>query len=103
MVLSCEDIQNRDAWPVVASAAEGGHQALTGDEARAANTWQPDGITASLWLGILLLAVMLSFKKLVQPLRTARAASIQIGQRMTLDPELTGPTRAILDRLEKGH
>ena len=45
-----------------------------------------------------------SIKKLVQTLRTARSATIDInGQRMTLDPELTGPARTILDRLETGH
>ena len=48
--------------------------------------------------------VGVSIKKLVQTLRAARSATIQInGQRMTLDPELTGPARAILDRLGKGH
>lgn len=37
-----------------------------------------------------------SIKKLVQTLRTARSATIDInGQRMTLDPELTGPARAM--------
>ena len=46
----------------------------------------------------------MSIKKLVQTLRTARSATIDInGQRMTLDPELTGPARTILDRLETGH
>lgn len=45
-----------------------------------------------------------SFKKLVQTLRTARSATIEInGQRLTLDPELTVPASAILDRLQKGH
>jgi transposase len=45
-----------------------------------------------------------SIKRLIQTLRTARAATIEInGQRMTLEPELTGPARAILDRLEDGH
>jgi Transposase DDE domain len=45
-----------------------------------------------------------SIKKLVQTLRTVRSATIEInGQRMTLDPELTEPTRAILNRLESGH
>jgi transposase len=45
-----------------------------------------------------------SIKKVVQTLRTARSATIEInGQRMTLAPELTGPTRTILDRLETGH
>jgi IS4 transposase len=45
-----------------------------------------------------------SIKKLVQTLRTARSATIDInGQRMTLDPELTGPARTIFDRLETGH
>jgi transposase len=45
-----------------------------------------------------------TIKKLVQTLRTARSATIEInGQRMTLDPELTEPVRAILDRLQAGH
>jgi Transposase DDE domain len=45
-----------------------------------------------------------SIKKLVQTLRGARSATIDInGQRMTLDPELTDPARAILDRLKQGH
>jgi hypothetical protein len=45
-----------------------------------------------------------TIKKLVQTLRAARSATIEInGQRMTLDPELTGPTQAILDRLGTGH
>jgi hypothetical protein len=43
-------------------------------------------------------------KKLVQTLRTARSATIEInGQRMTLDPELTEPVHAILERLQGGH
>ena len=45
-----------------------------------------------------------SIKKLVQTLRTARSATIEINaQRLTLDPELTTTASAILDRLEKGH
>jgi transposase len=45
-----------------------------------------------------------TIKKLVQTLRTARSATIEInGQRMTLEPKLTGLTRAILDRLESDH
>jgi transposase len=45
-----------------------------------------------------------SINKLVQTLRGARSATIGInGQRMTLDPELTDPARAILDRLKQGH
>jgi hypothetical protein len=45
-----------------------------------------------------------TIKKLVQTLRTARSATIDINaQRMTLDPELTAPARAILDHLETGH
>jgi hypothetical protein len=43
-------------------------------------------------------------KKLVQTLRTARSATIEInGQRMALDPELTEPVHAILERLQGGH
>jgi len=45
-----------------------------------------------------------SIKKIVQTLRTARSATIDInGQRLTLDPDLTDATRAILNRLENGH
>jgi transposase len=45
-----------------------------------------------------------TIKRLVQILRAARSATIEInGQRMTLDPELPAPTRAILDRLQSGH
>ena len=45
-----------------------------------------------------------SIKRLVQTLRVARSATIEInGQRMTLDPALTAPARTILDRLESGH
>jgi len=45
-----------------------------------------------------------TIKKLVQTLRAARSATIEInGQRLTLDPELTETTRAILNRLEEGH
>jgi transposase len=45
-----------------------------------------------------------SIKKIVQTLRTARSATIDInGQRLTLDPDLTDATRAILTRLETGH
>lgn len=46
----------------------------------------------------------MTVKKLVQTLRTARSATIEInGQRMTLAPELSGPVRVILDRLGTGH
>jgi transposase len=45
-----------------------------------------------------------TIKKLVQTLRTARSATIEInGQQMTLEPELSDPIRAILDRLQSGH
>jgi transposase len=45
-----------------------------------------------------------TIKKLVQTLRTARSATIEInGQRMTLQPKIDGPARAILNRLEAGH
>ena len=45
-----------------------------------------------------------TIKKLVQTLRAARSATIEInGQRLTLDPDLTDTTRAILNRLEEGH
>jgi len=45
-----------------------------------------------------------SIKKIVQTLRTARSATIDInGQRLTLDPDLTDATRAILNRLENGY
>ena len=45
-----------------------------------------------------------TIKKLVQTLRAARSATIDInGQQLTLDPDLTDTTRAILNRLEEGH
>lgn len=45
-----------------------------------------------------------SIKKIVQTLRTARSATIEInGQRLTLDPDLTGAARDILQRLTSGH
>ena len=45
-----------------------------------------------------------TIKKIVQILRAARSATIDInGQRLTLDPDLTDATRAILNRLEEGH
>jgi uncharacterized protein YlxW (UPF0749 family) len=45
-----------------------------------------------------------TIKKLVQTLRAARSATIEInGQRLTLDPELTDAARDILNRLESGH
>lgn len=45
-----------------------------------------------------------SIKKIVQTLRTARSATIEInGERLTLDPNLTETTRTILKRLEAGH
>ena len=44
-----------------------------------------------------------SIKKLVQALRTARSATIEInGQRLTLDPDLPDAARDILKRLETG-
>jgi transposase len=46
----------------------------------------------------------MTIKKLVQTLRTARSATIEInGQRMTLEPKIIGPVRAILDQLQAGH
>jgi transposase len=45
-----------------------------------------------------------STKKIIQALRAARSATIEInGQRLTLDPDLTDATRDILTRLETGH
>jgi Transposase DDE domain len=45
-----------------------------------------------------------SIKKIVQTLRTARSATIEINrQRLTLDPDLTDTARHILKRLESGH
>ena len=45
-----------------------------------------------------------TIRKLVQTLRTARSATIEInGQRLTLEPKINGSVRAILDRLELGH
>jgi Transposase DDE domain len=46
----------------------------------------------------------ISIKKIVQTLRAARSATIEInGQRLTLDPELTPAARDLLDQLETGH
>jgi len=45
-----------------------------------------------------------SIKKIVQTLRTARSATIEInGQRLTLDPDLTDTARDILQKLGSGH
>jgi hypothetical protein len=45
-----------------------------------------------------------SIKEIVQALRTARSATIEIdGQRLTLDPEVIDSARDILKRLETGH
>jgi hypothetical protein len=45
-----------------------------------------------------------SIKKIVQSLRTARSATIEInGQRLTLGPDLTDAARDILKRLKPGH
>lgn len=45
-----------------------------------------------------------TIKKLIQTLRTARSATIEInGQRMTLEPKIDDPVRAILNRLAGGH
>jgi hypothetical protein len=45
-----------------------------------------------------------SIKKIVQTLRTACSATIEInGQRLTLGPGLTDAARDILKRLESGH
>ena len=46
----------------------------------------------------------ISIKKIVQILRTARSATIDInGQRLTIAPDLTDAARDILKRLETGH
>ena len=45
-----------------------------------------------------------SIKKIVQTLRVARSATIEInGQRLTLDPELTPAARDFLNQLQTGH
>jgi hypothetical protein len=45
-----------------------------------------------------------STKKIIQTLRPARSVTIDInGQRLTLEPELGGTARAILNQLEEGH
>jgi len=45
-----------------------------------------------------------SIKKIVQTLRAARSATIEInGQRLTLDPELTPTARDLLNQLKTGH
>nr|WP_066588490.1 hypothetical protein [Cellulomonas timonensis] len=49
-------------------------------------------------------ATGVSTKKFVQTLRAARSAIIKVnGRRLTLDPELTDATRAILTSLDEGH
>lgn len=46
----------------------------------------------------------ISIKKIVQTLRDARSATIEInGQRLTLDPEITQTARDLLERLRSGH
>jgi uncharacterized protein YlxW (UPF0749 family) len=46
----------------------------------------------------------MSIKKVVQTLREARSATIEInGQRITADPEITQVTTDLLHRLEHGH
>jgi transposase len=45
-----------------------------------------------------------SIKKIVQTLRGARSATINVnGQHLTLDPELTPAARALLRKLQQGH
>lgn len=45
-----------------------------------------------------------SIKKIVQTLRTARSATIDIsGQRLTLDPDPSPQARDIPTKLDKGH
>ena len=45
-----------------------------------------------------------TIKKLVQTLRVARSATIDVnGQRLTLDPELNPTAREIINRLPGGH
>ena len=45
-----------------------------------------------------------TIKKLVQTLRTARSATIEInGQHLTLEPKINEPVRTLLDRLDPGH
>jgi hypothetical protein len=45
-----------------------------------------------------------SIKKIIQALRAARSATLEInGERLTLEPDLTDATRTILNRLEEGH
>lgn len=46
----------------------------------------------------------MTIKRLVQALRAARSATVEInGQRLTLEPKIKDTVRAILDRLESGH
>ncbi len=45
-----------------------------------------------------------SIKKIVQTLRGARSATINVnGQHLTLDPELTPAARTLLRKLKQGH
>jgi hypothetical protein len=73
---------------------------------------QRDAIEAHLTIVFAALAISrylqeatgISIKKIVQTLRTARSATIEInGQRLTLDPELSSIARDLIHRIEKGH
>jgi len=45
-----------------------------------------------------------SIKKIVQTLRAARSATIEVnGQHLTLEPDLTPAARDLLTQLETGH
>jgi transposase len=97
-----------DLWKVEASFR------MTKSDLRARPVFhhQRDAIEAHLTVVFAALAVSrhlqnhtgVTIKKLVQTLRVARSATIDVnGQRLTLDPELSPGTREIIDRLPGGH
>lgn len=97
-----------DLWKVEASF----RMAKSDLRARPIFHHQRDSIEAHLTVVFAALAVSrhlqectgVTIKKLVQTLRVARSATIDVnGQRLTLDPELSPAAREILDRLTGGH
>ena len=97
-----------DLWKVEASF----RMAKSDLRARPVFHHQRDSIEAHLTVVFAALAVSrllqnragVTIKKLVQTLRVARSATIDVnGQRLTLDPELSPAAREIIDRLPGGH
>lgn len=97
-----------DLWKVEASF----RMAKSDLRARPVFHHQRDSIEAHLTVVFAALAISrhlqnrtgVTIKKLVQTLRVARSATIDVnGQRLTLDPELSPAARNIIDRLPRGH